>query len=75
MRMWNMKATRRVDGLPVTTRNLAWLAMASASALVLVLFGALTSTPTLTWTSGLLWVLLAAASGLAGSAFRNRHHV
>lgn len=71
--MW--QATRWLDDLSRVSRVLAWVVISMVSALVLILFGALTNTPTLTWTSGLLWVLLAAASGLAGSAFRNRHHV
>lgn len=71
--MWQV--TRWLDDLSRVPRILAWVVISVVSALVLILFGALTNTPTLTWTSGLLWVLIGAASGLAGSTFRNRHHV
>ena len=70
---WNDQATRWIDGLSKGPQILAWVGIALAAYLVIVLVCVLTDTPTLGVTGGVLWVSIAACAGYVGSKIRNGH--
>lgn len=70
---WMGRANRWIDGLSKSPQILAWIGMALAIYLVVVLACVLTDTPFLGFTGSVLWVLVAACSGYAGSKIRNSH--
>jgi len=61
-----------VDDLSPIRQGFAWLGLSVAVYLVVTLAMVLTGTPT-SGKIALIWVMLATASGQAGSRYRNRH--
>ena len=70
---WMGQANRWIDGLSKGPQILAWIGIALATYLVVVLACVLTDTPFLGVTESFLWVFVAACSGYAGSKIRNSH--
>ena len=70
---WIGQANRRIDGLSKGPQILAWVGIALATYLVVVLACVLTDTPILDFTESVLWVFVAACSGYAGSKIMNGH--
>jgi len=70
---WIGQADRWIDGLSNVPQILAWIGIALATYLVVVLACVLTDTPFLGVRGSVLWVFVAACSGYAGSKIRNGH--
>jgi hypothetical protein len=70
---WNVQANRWIDGLSKGPQILAWIGIALATYLVVVLACVLTDTPFLDATESVLWVFIFACSGFTGSKIRNGH--
>ena len=67
------QANRWIDDLSKGPQILAWIGIALATYLVVVLACVLTDTPFLGVTGSVLWVFVFACSGYAGSKIRNSH--
>jgi len=70
---WNDQANRWIDDLSKGPQILAWIGIALATYLVVVLMCVLTDTPFLGVTGSVLWVSIAACAGYVGSKIRNGH--
>jgi len=70
---WNVQANRWIDSLSKGPQILAWIGIALATYLVVVLACVLTDTPFLDATESVLWVFIFASSGFTGSKIRNGH--
>jgi len=67
-----IRLERWVDGLSPVRQTLAWLGIAVAVYAVVTLALILSGGPTFA-KIGFIWVMVATASGIAGSKHRNRH--